>query len=151
MKKIILLFVAVVYFGLSASAQSGSSSQSFIGGSLEVQYFNDRARDLNNPGGRLIITNNSDVAVSKVHIRVTVLIRWQEQSQGFPITSKKTLELCDDDFTNIPAHKTIELTRSKRGIIEGGPEKAGKNYSYNIEITNIVAEPVPFPEPEKRK
>lgn len=151
MKKNILLFIVIVHMVLSASAQNASSTQSFIGGSLEVQYFNDRANDLSNPGGRLIITNNSDVTVSKAHIRVTVLIRWQEQSQGFPVTSKKTLELCDDDFTNIPAHKTLEFTRSKRGIIEGGPEKAGKNYSYNIEISNVVAEPVPFPEPEKRK
>lgn len=150
MKKLVLFFIAVILGGVSAVAQNASSSHSFVGGSMAVQYYNDRAQDLSNPGGRLIITNNSDVAITKAHIRVTVLIRWQEQSQGLPITSKKTLELCDDEFTNIPAHKTLELTRSNRGIIEGGPEKPGKTYQYNIEISNVVTEPVPFPEPQKR-
>lgn len=148
MKKILVL-IAFLYIGVSVSAQNASSSYSVPAGSLNVEYFNDRNHD-SSKQGRLKITNNSDLTITKAHIRVTVLISWYEQS-SYPIKSKKTLELCDDDFTNIPApRKTLELTSSRRGVIEGGPEKSGKTYQYNIEITNVEYEPVPFPEPQKR-
>lgn len=148
MKKILVLF-ALIFIGISASAQNASNSYSLISGSLDVEYYNDRSHDLSK-NGRLIITNNSDLTITKVHIRVTVLISWFEQTYGYPVKNKKTLELCDDDFTNIPTRKPLELTRSKRGVIAGGPEKEGKTYQYNIEITDVVYEPVPFPEPKKR-
>lgn len=148
MKKIFILF-ALIYLGVSANAQNASSSYPLISGSLNVEYYNDRSQDLSK-NGRLIITNNSDLTISKAHIRVTVLISWYEQTNGYPMRNKKTLELCDDDFNNIPSKKTLELTSSKRGVIAGGPEKSGKTYQYNIEISDVVYEPVPFPEPQKR-
>lgn len=148
MKKILVLF-ALVFTGVSAIAQNATSSYSLVSGSLNVEYYNDRSHDLSK-NGRLIITNSSDLTISKAHIRVTVLISWFEQTNGYPMRNKKTLELCDDDFTNIPSRKTLELTSSNRGIIAGGPEKQGKTYQYNIEITNVVYEPVPFPEPQNR-
>lgn len=150
MKKTIVLFALIVFTMISAFAQNASNSYSFPSGSLNVEYYNDRSHD-SQKNGRLIITNNSDVIITKAHIRVTVLITWNEQtSYGIPMLNKKTLELCDDDFTNIPSKKPMELTSSRRGVIAGGPEKPGKNYQYNIEITNVVHEPVPFPEPQKR-
>ncbi|MBQ4398217.1 MAG: hypothetical protein II829_01370 [Bacteroidales bacterium] len=148
MKKILIL-IALIYFGVTASAQNAASSYPVPSGSLNVEYFNDRSHD-SSKQGRLKITNNSDLTITKAHIRVTVVISWYEQS-SYPIRSKKTLELCDDDFTNIPAaRRSIELTSSRRGVIEGGPEKEGKTYQYNIEITNVAYDPVPFPEPQKR-
>lgn len=148
MKKWIILPIFVCMW-FAAKAQNASNSYPLVSGSLDVEYYNDRSHDLSK-NGRLIITNNSDLTISKAHIRVTVLISWYEQSNGYPMRNKKTLELCDDDFKNIPSRKTLELTNSQRGVIAGGPEKPGKTYQYNIEITNVVHDPVPFPEPQKR-
>lgn len=148
MKKVIFIFVALIYMGLSASSQNVSGSYTVPSGSLNVDYYNDRCHD-SNKNGRLVITNNSDLTISKAHIYVTVFITWYEQSKrsSYPIKNTKTLELCDDDFYDIPSHKMIELTSSKRGVVKGGPEKDGKTYQYSIQITDVVLEPVPFPEP----
>lgn len=129
-------------------AQDASNSYSLPSGSLSVEYYNDRKGDLSK-NGRLVFNNSSDASISKVHIRVTVDIRWKEQNQisnvNIPVTNKKTLVLCDDDFDNIPGKTEITKTNSKRGVIKGGPEKPNKYYSYNIEITNVVSQGVSFP------
>ncbi len=150
MKKVYIIFIFLICLGVSANAQNASSSYSLIGGgSLNVEYYNDRSHD-SSKNGRLIITNNSDLTISKAHIRVTVLISWQGDPKNPFIIDKKTLELCNDDFYNISSKKKLELTSSKRGVIAGGPEKSGKTYQYKIEITNVDYEPVSFPEPQER-
>ncbi len=152
MKHTLFLFLAIIYFGFSANAQNamGRCNVPYTSEDLSVAYYNDRLSGGQN--GHLEISNNSELTISQAHILVKVLIRWEEKTKGstFPIMNKKTLILCDDDFYNIPPKKTIEKTSSKRGIIKGGPEKSGKTYQYIVEISDVVPEPVPFPEPQKR-
>lgn len=136
MNKIVLILVVLFCFGLSANAQQGSGSQ----GALSVEYYNHGSKT-----GHLIFDNQTGSTISKVHIRVTVLITWTEQIDVPYLgktdqKNKKTLVLCDDYFYNIPPNQS-KVARSQRGEVKGGPEKTGKTYQYNVEVEYAV----PFP------
>lgn len=105
-------------------------------GQLSVEYYNDRLSD--GKDGHLIIYNNSGVSIPKVHIKVTVRITWTEvvnlgNGITYPKSKSKVLELCNDEIYDIPREESI-ITRTRRGVIKGGPQKEGKNYSYSVEI-----------------
>ncbi|MCR5065734.1 MAG: hypothetical protein K6A67_08190 [Bacteroidales bacterium] len=136
MKKCILLFAAVFFCGICANAQQGSGSM----GSLTVNYYNHGSKT-----GHLIFNNQTETTLSKAHVKVTVLITWNEHVNvpyvgEVPQKTTKTLVLCDDDFYNIPKGES-KVTSSGRGPVKGGPEKQGKTYQYNVEVECQV----PFP------
>lgn len=142
MKKILLIAALLVIY-TSVNAQQAEGSFEIPTGSLSVSYYNDRSTGGQN--GHLVITNNSETTITKAHIKVSVLIRWTELVNDFPIANKKTLILCDDDFTDIPKNQTIEKYSSKRGVVKGGPEKEGKTYTYSVDITDVTYNGVSFP------
>lgn len=135
MNKILYTFVLMVMLSLSASAQH--VTRSFLvpetPKQLELTYTNKVP--LNGSDGSLYIKNHSDKDLKKVHIIVSVKIRWTEMIDGtIPQNRTKTLILCDDNF-DISAYEAITYTASKRGKIKGGPHKDGKTYTYDIEVT----------------
>lgn len=136
MKKYVLL-ITFLCAGLIVSAQNGVGSK----GSLTVEYYNH-----GHETGHLIFNNQTGTTISKVHVKVTVLITKNEYVDvpyvgKVPQKTTKTLVLCDDDFYNVAKGQTKE-TRSQRGIVKGGPEKQGKTYQYSVELDYQV----PFPD-----
>lgn len=136
MKKIIAS-IALLCAGFIAYAQQGVGS---LGG-LTVEYYNH-----GHETGHLIFNNQTGTTISKVHVKVSVLITKNEYVDvpyvgRVPQKTTKTLVLCDDDFYNIAKGQSKE-TRSQRGIVKGGPEREGKTYQYNVEVDYQV----PFPD-----
>ncbi len=135
MKRFIISIIAIICIGISASAQQITRNFSIPNTpkSLELTYINHVP--LNGHDGTLEINNPSDQSL-KVHVVVSVIIKWTEQSESNPIPQrmKKTLILCDDDF-DIAKYERTTYTHSKRGVIKGGPHKPNKTYEYNIEVT----------------
>lgn len=128
MKRIVSI-IAFFCAGILATAQHGTGS--FAG--LTVEYYNH-----GHESGHLIFNNQTGATISKVHVKVSVLITKNEYVDvpyvgRVPQKTTKTLVLCDDDFYNIAKGQSKE-TRSQRGIVKGGPEKDGKTYQYTVEV-----------------
>ena len=135
MRKLFISFVVIICIGFSASAQQITRQFPIPNApqSLEVNYINHVP--LNGDNGTLEFINPSDQAF-RVHVVVSVKIKWTEQSESNPIPIKKTktLILCDDDF-DIARHDRITYSQSNRGLIKGGPHKPNKTYEYDIQLT----------------
>lgn len=142
MKKILFAIAMIIGLGLSAAAQyeTGCARSFSVPGApqtLDLTYINHVP--LNGHDGTLRVVNNSDVNLRNVHIKVSVLITWEEMVDvpyvgRVPQKTTKTLILCDDYF-DISAHESETYSSSRRGVIKGGPHKANKKYDYNIEVT----------------
>lgn len=136
MKKNIIIFAILALTCLCTNAQEGSGSM----GSLTVDYYNHGSKT-----GHLIFNNQTGTTLSKAHVKVTVLISWNEYVDvpyvgKVPQKTTKTLVLCDDDFYNISRGES-KVTSGGRGPVKGGPEKQGKTYQYHVEVECQV----PFP------
>ena len=135
MKKILSIFTLAFLLSISASAQHQVKRSFLVPDTpqqLELTYTNHVP--LNGKNGSLYIKNQSDKDLKNVHIIVSVKISWTDTVGSYPQKRTKKLILCDDQF-DIAAYETNTLKESNRGIIKGGPEKKGKTYSYDIEVT----------------
>lgn len=128
MKKLLFLFFAMFLISVSVKGQQATTQQRLADGNVVVKYYNDVLNG--GKDGFLIIDNHSSYTIDHLHIRVTVKVTSYENN----IKQEKTLVLCDDNITDIPASQTLTVSRTNRGVIKGGPEKDGKTYVYNIEI-----------------
>lgn len=124
MKKLLFLIFALFLVGVSAKAQHATAQKNMAGKNVTVEYYN------NTNNGHLVIYNNTDYEIGKLHVRVTVKVTSYNELN---MKQEKILVLCEDDVTDIPTGKKI-VYKTNRGAIKGGPEKEGKTYEYSIEL-----------------
>ena len=114
--------------GLIASAQDGSGSCKLPGtyDYVNVDYYKD---------GHLVVSNQSGVKLTQLHIRVTCTDTWFANNG----TQKKTatVVLCDKNFYDILPNQSTSLTDGvKSGMESRYKASGGKLSDFKVEVGN---------------
>lgn len=176
MKKHITLIVLFLCSGLTVRAQEGSGECKLPGtyDYVRVAYFNDskdcRGADCKKGEGHLLVSNQSGVIVTSLHVKVVCIHTWKEKVTRkvqkmvttseygeVPVTEEKeewvpksaSNVLVDDDIHDIPYNQTTQYNHTERGRIKGGPHsRNGDNgrydnrYEYKVTIGNPICTPI---------
>ena len=130
MKKL-LLMLALVMFGFATYAQDCTAKCKIGKDDLKVDYFKK---------GVLVINNQSNEKIAKIHIKVTCTETYTDNnaisnSSGKKPQKTETIVLFDKNVTNILPKKTMEVTDGVKSA-EKAPH-GGKLSDFKISLTEV--------------